>query len=192
MKTRIVHLLPLVMMVLLAVLTLWLEYTVQDRSIVGARPAKHEPDVIIEDFVIQRLDESGRLRYTFSAPKMVHFPDDGSGEVLYPRIVQVADDGGNFTATANRGVVNRLGEEAFLYGNVEVLREATPQNPEFRVSTEFLHVLAEQGISRTDRTVTINDGRSTLTGVGMVVNEKKRQFSLSSQVRGTFNVPGRK
>jgi len=191
-KTRIVHLLPLVMMVLLAVLTLWLEYTVQDRSSVGARPAKHEPDVIIEDFVIQRLDESGKLRYTFSAPKMVHFPDDGSGEVLYPRIVQVADDGGNFTATANRGVVNRLGEEAFLYGNVEVLREATPQNPEFRVSTEFLHVLAEQGISRTDRTVTIDDGRSTLTGVGMVVNEKKRQFSLSSQVRGTFNVPGRK
>jgi len=187
-KTRVVHLLPLLMMMLLAGITLWLEYAVRDGSSGEARPAKHEPDVIVEDFMIQRLDDSGKLRYTFSAPKMVHFPDDGSGEVLYPRIVQVADDGGNFTATANRGVINRLGEEAFLYGNVEVLREATPQNPELRVSTEYLHVLAEQGISRTDRTVTINDGRSTLTGVGMVVNEKKGQFSLRSQVKGTFNV----
>jgi len=190
-KTRIVHLLPVVMMVLLGALTLWLEYAVQDRSGGEAGPAKHEPDAIIENFMIQRLDESGTLRYTFSAPRMVHFPDDGSGEALYPRIVQVADDGGNFTASANRGVVNRLGEEVFLYGNVEVLREATPDTPEFRVSTEYLHVLAEQGVSRTDRSVTVNDGRSTLTGVGMVVNGKKRQFSLTSQVKGTFNVPGR-
>ena len=191
MKTRVVHLLPLVMMVLLAALTLWLEYAVQDRSRGEPGPAKHEPDAIVEDFTIQRLDESGKLRYTFSAPRMVHFADDGSGEVLYPRVVQVADDGGNFTATANRGVVNRLGEEAFLYGNVEVLRERTPDSPEFRVSTEFLHILAEQGISRTDRTVTISEGSSTLTGVGMVVNEKKRQFSLGSQVKGSFRAPGR-
>lgn len=191
MKTRVVHLLPLVMMLLLAALTLWLEYAIQERSVGGPRPAKHEPNAIVEDFTIRRLDESGKLRYTFSAPKMVHFPDDGSGEVLYPRVVRVGDDGGDFTATANRGVINRLGEEAFLYGNVVVLREATPDDPEFRVSTEFLHILAEQGISRTDRTVTVTDGRSTLTGVGMVVDEKKRQFSLASQVKGRFNAPSR-
>jgi len=190
-KTRVVHLLPLVMMVLLAALTLWLEYAVRDRSGGGPGLVKHEPDAIVENFTIDRLDESGNLRYTFSAPKMAHFPDNESGEVLYPRLVQVADDGGNFTATANRGVVNRMGEEAFLYGKVEISREATAVDPGFRVSTEFLHVLAEQGISRTDRTVTITDGRSTLTGVGMVVDEKKRQFSLSSQVRGVFDVPGR-
>jgi len=179
------------MMVLLAALTLWLEYTVQDRPGGEPGPAKHEPDAIMENFTIQRLDESGKLRYTFSAPRMVHYPDDGSGEVLYPRVVQIADDGGNFTATANRGVVNRMGEEAFLYGNVEVLRERTHDTPEFHVSTEFLHILAEEGISRTDRTVTIREGRATLTGVGMVVNEKKRQFSLNSQVSGTFDAPGR-
>jgi len=190
-KSRVVHLLPLVMMLLLAALTLWLEYAVQDRSTGGPEPAQHEPDAIVENFTIQRLDESGELRYTFSAPKMMHFPDDESGEVLYPRVVQVADDGGNFTATANRGVINRMGEEAFLYGNVVALRAATPDSPEFRVSTEYLHILAEQGISRTDRTVTVVDGRSTLTGVGMVVNEKKRQFSLNAQVKGRFDVPSR-
>jgi LPS export ABC transporter protein LptC len=72
------------------------------------------------------------------------------------------------------------------------LREATPQRPEFRARTEFLHVLAEQGISRSDQTVTISEGRSILSGVGMVVNNKKHQFTLQSQVKATFDAPPRK
>ena len=190
MKTRVVHLLPLVMMLLLAALTLWLQYAVLNESGIESRSEKHEPDAIVENFTVQRLDAAGHLRYTFSAPKMIHFPDKGgSGEVLYPRIVQVSSEGGNFTASANRGVVQRLGEEAFLYGNVVVLREATPVNPEFRADTEFLQVLPEQGVALTNRAVTVVDGRSKLTGVGMVVNEKKRQFSLRSEVQGTFDAP---
>lgn len=192
MKPRVTPLLPLALMAFLGVLTLWLQYTVQEGSGGDAKPMKHDPDAVVENFTVQRLDRSGKLQYTLSAPKMMHFSDDGSGEVLYPRLSQVANDGGNFIATANRGSINRQGEEAFLYGNVLILREATPQRPEFRVSTEFLHVLAEQGILRTDRSVTISEGRSILTGVGMVVNKNKDQFMLQSQVKGIFDAPARK
>ena len=192
MKTRVTPLLPLVLMAFLGLLTLWLQYAVLEGSGGDAKPARHDPDAIVENFAVQRLDGSGKLQYTFSAPKMTHFSDDGSGEVLYPRLVQIAEDGGNFSATANRGTVSRQGEEAFLYGNVVILREATPQRPEFRARTEFLHVLAEQGISRTDQTVTISEGRSMLSGVGMVVNNNKQQFTLQSQVKATFDAPPRK
>jgi lipopolysaccharide export system protein LptC len=193
MKTRVAHLLPMSLMLLLAALTLWLQYAVLEGSGGNAKPAAgHDPDGIVENFSVQRLDRSGRLQYTFSAPKMVHFADDGSGEVLYPRLVQISDDGGNVTASANRGTINRQGEEAFLYGNVLISREATPQQPEFHARTEFLHVLPEQGISRTDHTVTITEGRSILTGVGMVVDKNRRQFTLQSQVKGIFSAPNRK
>jgi lipopolysaccharide export system protein LptC len=189
MKTRFTHLLPLAMMLFLAALTLWLQYAVLGDSGGDAKPAGHDPDAIVENFAVQRLDESGKLRYTFSAPKMVHFSDDGSGEVIYPRIVQLADDGANLVTTANRATVSRQGEEAFLYGNVLFLREATPVRAELRVRTEFLHLLAEKGVARTDHTVTITEGRSILTGVGMVVDSNKHQFTLQSQVRGIFDVP---
>jgi len=192
MKTRVTPLLPLVLMAFLGVLTLWLQYTVLDGPGGDAKPARHDPDSIVENFTVQKLDGSGRLQYTFSAPKMMHFADDGSGEALYPRFVQIAADGGNYIATANRGTINRQGEEAFLYGNVLFLREATPERPEFRARTEFLHVLAEQGIARTDHTVTISEGRSILTGVGMVVNKGKQQFVLQSQVKAIFDAPSRK
>jgi lipopolysaccharide export system protein LptC len=192
MKTRVTPLLPLALMAFLGALTLWLQYAVREGAGGESRPPQHEPDAIVENFTVQNLDASGRLQYTFSAPKMQHFADDGSGEVLYPRVVQVSDDGGNFIATANRGTINRQGEEAFLYGNVLVMREATPEEPELRARTEFLHVLAGQGILRTNQTVTITDGRSTLTGVGMIINKAKRQFTLQAEVRGTFDAARRK
>ena len=189
---RITHLLPITLMFFLAALTLWLQYAVIEDSGGPAKPAAHEPDAIIENFSVQRLDSSGKLWYTFSAPRMAHFADDGSGEVLYPRVVQVSRDGSNLVATANRGTVSRHGEEAFLYGNVQVVREATRQYPEFRARTEFLHVLAEKGISQTDRSVIITEGRSILTGVGFVLDKDKRQVTLQSQVRGIFDAPTRK
>jgi len=192
MRARATHLLPLAVMLLLAALTLWLQFAVLRDSGGSARPAAHEPDAIVENFTVQRLDDSGRLMYTFSSPRMAHFADDGSGEALYPRVVQLGRDGDDIVATANRGTINRHGEEAFLYGNVQVLREATRQEPEFRARTEFLHVLPEKGISRTDRSVIITEGRSTLTGVGMVVDKERRQFTLQSQVRGVFDAPKRK
>jgi lipopolysaccharide export system protein LptC len=192
MKARAASLLPLALMLLLAGLTLWLQYLVSEGSGGVAKPAAHEPDAIVENFTVQRLDDSGKLLYTFSSPRMAHYADDGSGEALYPRVVQLRRDGGDIIATANRGTINRQGEEAFLYGNVEVVREATRQEPEFRARTEFLHVLAEKGISRTDRSVIITEGRSTLTGVGLVVDKERRQFTLQSQVRGVFDAPNRK
>ena len=192
MKTRVAPLLPLALMAFLGMLTLWLQYAVREGAGGDPRSPAHEPDAIVENFMVQNLDASGKLQYTFSAPKMQHFADDGSGEVLYPRMVQIAPTGGNYVATANRGTISRQGEEAFLYGNVLVLREATPEEPEFRARTESLHILSGRGIIRTDQTVTISDGRSTLTGVGMIIDKTKQQFKLQAEVRGTFDAPRRK
>jgi len=192
MKTRVAPLLPLALMAFLGMLTLWLQYAVREGASGESRPPEHEPDAIVENFAVKNLDAFGKLQYTFSAPKMQHFEDDGSGEVLYPRVEQIAAQGGNFVATANRGTINRQGEEAFLYGNVLIVREATPEEPELRARTEFLHVLARQGILRTNQAVTISDGRSTLTGVGLVYNKAKQQFTLQSQVKGTFDARSRK
>jgi lipopolysaccharide export system protein LptC len=192
MKTRVTPLLPLALMALLGMLTLWLQYAVRDGESGEHRPPEHEPDAIVENFTVQNLNTFGKLQYTFSAPKMKHFEDDGSGEVLSPRVVQINEPGGNFVATANRGTINREGEEAFLYGDVLILREATAQQPELRARTEFLHVLARQGILRTNQAVTISDGKATLSGVGMVVYKAKQQFTLQSQVKGTFDAPPHK
>lgn len=189
--SRFTHLLPLALMLFLAALTLWLQYSVQEGpGRPGAR--RHDPDAIVENFTVRRLSDTGKPQYTFSARKMMHFLDDDSSEALYPSIVHLADTGGSITATASRGVIARNGEEAFLYGNVLIVRESTPEHEEFRAHTEFLHMLSEKHIAQTDRQVTITHGRSILAGIGMVVNDDKQEFTLQSQVKGTYDAPKRK
>ena len=188
MRTRLTHLLPLGLMLLLAAMTLWLQYVVQQDT-GDAKAARHEPDAIVENFTVNRLDEFGKLQYTFSSPKMLHFPDNDSAEALYPRVVYIAKEGGNLVATASRGVIHRQGEEAYLYGNVLILREATLRDDELRARTEFLHLLSKEGVASTDRSVTITEGRSVLNGVGMLVNRNKQEFILQSQVKGSFDAP---
>ncbi len=188
MKTRVTHHLPLVLMLFLAALTVWLQYAVQGDFGGDAGASRSDPDAIVENFTVHRLGEMGKPQYTFSAPKMLHYSENDFSEVLYPRFVYPAADGGNITASANRGTVSRGSEdETLLYGDALIVREATQDRGELRARTEFLRFLPEQGIARTDRTVIITEGGSILTGVGMVVDKDKQQFSLQSQVRGIFD-----
>ena len=74
MKMRVTPLLPLVLMAFLGLLTLWLQYAVLDVTGGDTKPAGHDPDSIVENFTVQRLDGTGKLKYTFSAPKMMQTP----------------------------------------------------------------------------------------------------------------------
>ncbi len=158
-----------------------------------AKPVGHDPDAVVENFTVQRLDRSGKLEYTLSAPKMMHFADDGSGEVLYPRLFQVADDGGNFIATANRASINRQGEEAFVsMATCCSCGKRRRNGRNFACAPNSCTCSQKRGCCAPIVSVTISEGNSLLTGVGMVVNKNKQQFTLQSRVKGIFDVPTRK
>ncbi len=186
MKNRVFNLLPIVLMLFLAALTLWLRITMETPASRGNGHHRHDPDAIIDNFTVTRLDERGVAQYTLTANRMVHFADDDSTELAAPQVVK-RGEGPVVTITAERGTVTRDGEEAFFQGNVLVVRAATTEREELRVHTDYLHVLAEKNIARTDRAVTITEGRSVLSGVGMEFDENARRFALFSQVKGRFD-----
>jgi lipopolysaccharide export system protein LptC len=186
-RLRASNALPLGLMFLLAAITFLLQYAVQGGATGDARPARHEPDAVIENFRVDNLGKDGKPESTFSAPKMFHFPDDDSAEVLYPRMVHLAEDGGRLVATANRGVFTKDGEEGFFYGNVVLVRDGVPQHGPMRAETEFLHVLNDKHIVQTDRPVVITEGSSIVSAVGMELNQDTRELKLFAQVRSTID-----
>ena len=190
MKSRGVNLLPIVLMLFLAALTLWLRITMETPRSVGNGHNRHDPDAIIDNFTVTRLDEQGVAQYTLTANRMLHFADDDTTELAAPQVVK-RGEGPMVTITAERGIVTRDGEEAFFHGNVRVVRAATRERGELRVRTDYLHVLVEKNIARTDQAVTITEGRSVLSGVGMEFDESARRFALFSQVRGRFDQAGK-
>ena len=133
------------------------------------------------------MGANGKPEYSLSAARMLHYPDDESTNIQEPRLVQRHDDAAPILIRADRGTVSRNGNEASFFGNVVVVREASRERSELRIQTEYLQIVPDRDLARTDRPVTITEGRSRLAGVGMEFNNKTRQFALLSQVRGTFD-----
>lgn len=186
-RYRTSTLFPLLLILALAAASLWLERAVQAPERDRSGKSRHDPDFIAENFGIIKMDAAGKPEYTLSAERMLHYPDDESTNIVAPRLIQRHVNAPPITIRAERGLVSRNGDEASFSGNVVVVREAGKGQSELRVQTEYLQVLPDRNLARTDKAVIITEGRSRLAGIGMELNSKTRQFDLRSQVRGTFN-----
>jgi lipopolysaccharide export system protein LptC len=175
----------------LAGLTFWLERLVQTPVVESARAESRVPESTADGVIANSMDETGRTDSKLTAKRMQHFPADQITEFEDPRLVQYRGSGPPVVITAERGTVNKNGEEVRLYGNVVVRREATADRPELRVDTTFLQVFPKTDIARTPEPVVITEGKARLSGVGMVYDNKQRRFELHARVSGTF-IPERK
>jgi lipopolysaccharide export system protein LptC len=190
MKFSTSRLFPLALMLALALLTFWLERTVREEQ---PHPSlrRHDPDYLVEQFVLTKYNAAGILESTLTAAKMVHYPDDDSTELVAPRVVQAKPNEPRMTLSADRGTLSNNGEEIFLFGNALLVREAGAGKPEARVQSSFLHVVGARSLVRTDREVTVSEPGRALSGRGMEYHNETWQFFLRDQVRGRFE-PRRK
>ena len=92
-----------------------------------------------------------------------------------------------FKEPCNQAVVSTNGEHVYFQDDVRVTRSASGDSSELVMRTAFLHVMPEDRLARTDRTVTITDAATTVTAVGLELNSETREIKLLSNVRGTYD-----
>ncbi len=186
MKLSTARLFPLGLMLVLAALTFYLERAAREEDSPQA-PRRHDPDYLVTNFTTTTYNRDGAAETVLSAARMLHYPDDDTTELEAPRMVQAKPAEPRFTVRADRGQLSRDGDEIFLYGDVQLVREATPEQPEARVRTEFLHVLRSRSLVRSDRAVQFVEGRRSLTGRGMEYNNESRALVLHHDVQARFD-----
>ena len=185
MRFSATRLFPLGVMLALALLTFYLERTVREEELPSAA-RRHDPDYYVVDFTTTTYTSRGTVESIMSAQRMVHYPDDETTDLVEPRVLQSRPNEPRYTVRAARGQLSRDGDEIFLYGDVVLVREATAQAPEARMTTEFLHVLRDRSLVRTDRLVKIVEGGRTLQGRGMEYNNESRELLLRADVIARF------
>jgi lipopolysaccharide export system protein LptC len=177
------RLFPLALMFALALITFYLERTVRQETTQPAQQ-RHDPDYMVTNFTTTTYGPTGAVESVLSAAKMIHYPDDDSTELVAPRLVQSRPEQPRVSVRADRGALSREGVEIFLYDNVELVREG----PEpARMSTDFLHVLQDRQLARTDRLVMLEDDQRWLAGRGMEYDWGAGRLQLHHDVRGRFN-----
>jgi lipopolysaccharide export system protein LptC len=169
----------------LALLTFWLDRVVRE-EVRHPSLRRHDPDYIVERFSITSYDREGRTESELSADRMLHFPDDDTTELVKPRVVYTKARQPRVVLTAERGALSQDGDEVFLHGDVLLVRDAGANYPEARMRSEFLHLLRDRSLVRTDQEVSVVEPRRSLFARGMEYNNETRELLLSGQVRGDF------
>ncbi len=191
MKDRLSMWFPAGLLLLLAVLTFWLDRVVQPPAAVEDGSHRHDPDYWVENFTATRMGPDGLPLHILVAGKMTHYPDDDSTHLTRPRLVHYAKGQPPVHIEAQRGQVSRNGEEAWLSGGVKMKREASRTHSALDMETSLLHVIPDQEIARTDREVTIRSAGTQVSGTGMEFNNKTRIIQLHSRVKGQHVKPAK-
>lgn len=183
MNARVSAIGPLIVLLLLAALSLWLERAVQI-GIDGSGKHRHDPDFWVEKFQIKRFGPDGRLQNTLSAVSMQHFPDDDTSvlvgpEVKYHRASQVR-------IAADKGLVGPDGKVVHLVENVVIERQTPDGGFPLRIQTPELRVFPDEERASSTQSVVINQGRSRITGNGLEVDNKAGVSVLHGRVSATI------
>ncbi|HWQ38601.1 MAG TPA: LPS export ABC transporter periplasmic protein LptC [Burkholderiales bacterium] len=189
MNDRLVTWAPLALLFLLAALTWWLDSKVQPPEWRSDGSTRHDPDMYVEGYSAARMNADGSRRYELKGKRLVHYPDDNSTELHAPQLIYYDPGQAPVTVKADVAQIARGGDDLYFLGNVQVVRAAYADKPELGVLTTYLHVMPEKQLARTDQPVTLIEGNSTASSVGLEFDNRTRLLKLSSQVRARYETP---
>jgi lipopolysaccharide export system protein LptC len=181
---------PLVLAIALAIITFWINLTVEQQGPKIDGSNRHDPDYTMNNLVNTQTDVTGKLRYVLAAAEMVHYPDDDSTVLQRPRFTQYTANKPYTQIEGLRGYVSSNGEEVELVDNVKVVRQAFENKGEMQILTEKLLILPNQDLVKTDSPVVIKQAPKTvITATGMVYDKKNQTVKLLKKVKVHYERP---
>jgi lipopolysaccharide export system protein LptC len=189
MMQRLTAWFPVVLLAAVAAVTAWLDRQVQPPERTPDGKTRHDPDYVVDNFAVTRIGPDGIPRYTLSARRMVHYPDDDTTHLEAPKLVSFSNSSTRATATSKTALLSSNGENAYLTDDVLLVRAAYDDKSELTMRTTWLHIIPDDDTAKTDRPVQISDANTLITSIGLEFNNKTRILNLLSNVRGRYEKP---
>lgn len=180
---------PLLLVAVLAAMSYWLERAVQGPAVPRDGSTRHDPDYIVNDFIVHQLGPDGIPVHQLQAKRMLHYPDDDSTHLEHPTLQRYNQGTLTLKISANRAQVSSEGKTVDFHDDVRAVRLPTRERSELTLTTDHLHVIPDDDFARTDRPVTIVDANTKATAIGLELDNKAKNLKLMSNVRGTFTKP---
>ena len=169
---------------LLAVITFWINLTVEQQGPKIDGSNRHDPVYTMNNFVNSQTNLTGKLSFVLAASEMLHYPDDDSTVLQRPRFTQYTVDKPYTRIEGLRGYVSSNGEQVTLVDNVKVTRQAFAGKGEMQIVTEKLLIFPKQDIAKTDAPVVITQAPNTVIhATGMIFDKKHQTVQLFKRVK---------
>lgn len=180
---------PTGLMVLLALLSFWLNRAVQPPQSKDDGSNRHDPDYFVENFTSTRMGLDGLPHHVLTATRMVHYPDDDSTHLDRPHFTRFENGTAPLHIESTTGLLSKEGEHAYFNDNVIVTREAFGLKSKMTLKTSYLHVIPDKDLALTDKPVNIQDDHTNVDGIGLELNNKTHVMKLFSSVKGRYEKP---
>ncbi|MFM7484262.1 MAG: LPS export ABC transporter periplasmic protein LptC [Burkholderiaceae bacterium] len=167
----------------------FLQKSLESGNGVAGRRNLAEPDYTIQRFRYTSTAENGQPDYHVEGEKLSHYPEQDHVEVDHLRVTVFSPTRPPMTIRSDSAKINSARTELHLYDNVLLNRPAPNNSNELVVSSDYMLVLTEQNIVKTDHPVKATEGNTILEGNGMVADSSKQTLTLQGQVNAIFMVP---
>ena len=148
-----------------------------------------EPDYTIDKFRYTSTGERGRPEYQVEGERLIHYPDQDHITVQQLRVTAFSPHRPPMKIRSDSAKINSDRTELHLYDNVILQRPSADNASELVATSDYMLILTEQDIVKTDRLVEAKEGRTVLKGTGMTADSSKQTLALHSQVSARYMAP---
>jgi lipopolysaccharide export system protein LptC len=177
--------LPIAVLVLLALLSFWIEQSVKEAGSPNGVNQK-EPDSIVENFLAVSTDVAGVPRYRLSADKLTHFSGSKLTLLDNPRLTHLHEEQGEMEISSEKASVSPEGDKVIFTGEVNLLRPAYDGRKEMSMQTSYLEVLTEKSEALTEEPVVIKQPGMQIAANGLHLFANTRILKLKGRVKAQY------
>lgn len=182
--------LPILLTLLLAMITFWINQSVQEAGLKLIGNQDHVPDYVMHQFVTSQTDPQGHMKYVLAATKMKHFPSSDATELERPRFTQYGENQPYTQIHGLKGSISSNAELVEFIDQVVVTREGTPTSAEMTLLTDRLTIQPNKEVAFTKSPVTILQKPNTvIKSNGMVLNKNMQTLQLTNRVHVHYQRP---
>lgn len=179
-----VHWPPLALALALAMLGLWLNQAAQRPLPVDDPGFSLTPDYVVKDFDATVYGVNGRPKHRITAKRLSHNTHDDASTLESPHY-QSSDSKQKFEISARKALLLGDSQQVYFLDEVHVVSHGE-NGSDFTMDTGYLVVHPDRHIMRTNKPITLRQGRASISAGGLLVNDANKQISLTGGVRGTY------
>jgi len=172
---------PLTLLLTLTGLTFWLRFATEMPEIRRDGKHRHDPDYIVTDATLRKIDQTGTLKFTLKASDIRHYPDDETTDLVNPDLVYLQVKKPTTTLNSDRARMSKDGEQIDFHGNVKIYRAPFGKDAALTATTPELTAFPDEEKAFTKSPVLITQGQSWIKGVGLQMDNRALTYVLESR-----------
>lgn len=180
--TRSRYVISILVALALALCSFWLHMVLKSPDS-RDKTLRTDPDYHMDNFRNFTVKFTGEPSSLISGKKLTHYPDNDSSIINFP-IIESIDQQKRLQITySDWAYLEDEKSKLHMHENVVVLRPGDQKIEPFHMTTDYLLILPDEDLMRTDQPVEAYQGQRYLNGVGMESNNATRELFVLDRVK---------